>query len=218
MKRYFSLFSAVLVLAAFLPEPLAAGGSFDLGVKGGLALSKNTWSTGPKSGTLSKPVLGAFVSFSLSKTLAIQPEVFYLIAGGRDEVEVGEVTTRYDSLQTFIHVPVLVKIRLIKEGRWTPTIFAGPAANFLLSTKGRYYEDGELIYEDTEEEVREYFGVRNVTFSLVFGGGAEWKLNDKMILVLDIRYSLMLTRLNGVDFPDGSWTTNALMFMMGVGF
>lgn len=218
MKKGLSLLSAVLILGALLPGPLAAEGAFDWGVKGGLALSKNTWSTGPKSGTLSKPVLGAFLSFSLSKTLAIQPEVFFLIAGGRDEWEVGGVTARYDSLQTFIHVPVLAKIRFIKEGRWTPTIFAGPAANFLLSTKGRYYEDGEFIYEDPEEEVREYFGVRNVTYSLVFGGGAEWKLNDKMILVLDIRYSLMLTRLNGVDFEAGSWTTNALMFMMGVGF
>jgi len=218
MKSGLSLLSAVLLLGALLPGPLAAEGSFNLGVKGGLALSKNTWSAGPKSGTLSRPVLGAFLSFSLSKTIAIQPEAFFLIAGGQDEVEIDGVTQRYDSLQTFIHVPVLAKIRILKEGKLIPVVFAGPAANFLLSTKGRYYEDGVLIYEDSEEEIRDYFGPRNLTFSLVFGGGAEWKFNKNMILVFDLRYAMMLTKLNGVDFEAGSWTIKALMFMMGVGF
>lgn len=217
MKRGFSLFAAVLIFGAIMPGPLAAQDSFDLGIKGGLALSKNTWTSGWKSGTLPKPVLGAFLSFNMSKTLAIQPEVFFLIAGGRDVVE-DEVIARYDSLQSFIHLPVLAKLRILKEGTLIPVVFAGPAANFLVSTKGRYYEDGVLIYEDTEEEIRDYFGPRNLTFSFVFGGGAEWKFTKNMILVFDLRYAMMLSKFNGEDIGEGSWTIKALMFMMGVGF
>lgn len=217
MKRS-SVIIAVLLLAVFVAKPLAAEGAFDWGVKGGLSLSKNTWSNGPTSGTLPKPVVGAFLSFSLSKTLAIQPEVYLLMAGGRDEGEIDGVSWRYDNIQTFIHVPVLAKVRLMREGKWTPIVFAGPAANFLLTAKNKYYEDGELIFEFTEEQIREEFGIKNLTFSLVLGGGAEWMINDKMILVFDIRYSLMLTKLNGVAFEEGSWKNNALMFMLGVGF
>jgi hypothetical protein len=214
MKKV-SIFLAVLLLAAFVPKPLAAEGAFDWGVKGGLSLSKNTWSNGPTSGTLPKPVLGAFFSFSLNKTLAIQPEIYLLMIGGRDEGETDGVSWRWDSIQTFIHVPVLAKVRLMREGKWTPIVFAGPAANFILSAKSKNWEDGELVLD---EDSRDFFGVKNVTFSLVFGGGAEWKLNDRVILVFDIRYTLMLTKLNGVAFEDGSWKTNALMFMLGVGF
>lgn len=214
MKR-FSAFFAVLLLAVFVPKPLAAEGAFDWGVKGGLSLSKNAWSNGPTSGTLPKPVVGAFLSFNLSKTLAIQPEIYFLMAGGRDKDILGMTYDRWDNLETFIHFPILAKARLIREGKWTPVVFAGPAANFLLSAKDKTYLAGELI---SEQDVPESFGIKTLTFSLVFGGGAEWMLNSNMFLVFDIRYALMLTKLNGEAFEEGSWKNNALMFMLGVGF
>jgi len=214
MKKAIGVLSAVLLLAAFMPSPLTAGVDFDLGVKGGLSLSKNAWSNGPTSGTLPKPVAGAFFSLNLNKTLAIQPEIYLLMAGGRDKDIVGMPYDRWDSVETFIHFPVLAKARLIREGKWTPVVFAGPAANFLLSAKNKTYLDGELI---SEQDVPESYGVKTLTFSLVFGGGAELMLN-KMILIFDIRYTLMLTKLNGEAFKEGSWKSNALLFMAGVGF
>ena len=174
MKKGIGVFSALLLLAAFMPSPLTAGVDFDLGVKGGLSLSKNVWSNGPTSGTLPKPVVGAFFSLNLNKTLAIQPEIYLLMAGGRDKDIVGMPYDRWDNVETFIHFPVLAKVRLIREGKWTPVVFAGPAANFLLSAKNKTYLDGELI---SEQDLPESFGIKTLTFSLVFGGGAEWMLS-----------------------------------------
>ena len=118
-----------------------------------------------------KPVVGAFFSLNLNKTLAIQPEIYLLMAGGRDKDIVGMPYDRWDNVETFIHFPVLAKVRLIREGKWTPVVFAGPAANFLLSAKNKTYLDGELI---SEQDLPESFGIKTLTFSLVFGGGAEW--------------------------------------------
>jgi hypothetical protein len=98
----------------------------------------------------------------------------------------------------------------MQGGKTIPVIFAGPAINFNLSAKGKIFEDDVLV---DEYEFKDW--VKSPTLSLVFGGGAEMKM-EKFMLILDLRYDLGLT--NPVEFPDENVKFGTLMFMVGIGF
>ncbi len=210
MKKILVVFAALSVLAAVIPQPAAAETTFDLGVKGGLSMAKVKFSDAEEPfSSLNKPVFGVFFSLNLNTFFSIQPEVYLLKTGGYIEMDKGEIY-RYELAFDYIHVPVLAKIKLIREGSMRPILFAGPAFGFLTKAMEKYYIDGVL---DEEQDVKEYLKSSNI--SVVFGGGVEFVL-DKILLVLDVRYDLGLANINN----DGDTTikTNALMIMAGVGF
>lgn len=208
MKKCFVVFSAILLLAAFVPQPVAA--AVDLGIKGGVSLSSYKWSDDTSaSNRLTSPVFGVFAAFNFSKTLAIQPEVYWLTLGGKDiydDVDVYE----YRMVLNYIHVPVLAKVHLIKEGKYRPILFAGPAVGFLMSAKQKFYING--VFED-DEDIKPF--LKSTNFSAVFGAGLEVMM-DKLMLILDIRYDMGLADIN--DKGTDALKLKALMFMVGVGF
>jgi hypothetical protein len=212
MKKALVVFAAVLFLAAVVPQPAAAETTFDLGVKGGISMAKVKFSDGPEGGfdNLNKPVFGVFFSLNLNEFFSIQPEVLFLQQGGVYEDDSKEISYKYELAMTYIHIPVLAKVKLVKEGTVRPILFAGPAVGFLTKAVERYYEDGAL---EGEEDVKEY--LKSTNFSAVFGGGVEIVL-DKLLLVLDVRYDLGLASVNAEG--SDSIKTNALMFMAGIGF
>jgi hypothetical protein len=158
------------------------------------------------SGTLLRPVFGVFAAFNFSKTLAIQPEVYWLTLGGKDIADVYE----YRMLLNYIHVPVLAKVRLIKEGKYRPIVFAGPAVGFLMTAKQKFYTDGVFV---DETDIKPF--LKSTNFSAVFGAGLEVVMN-KLMLALDVRYDMGLADIN--DKGTDALKLKALMFMVGVGF
>lgn len=213
MKRAFVVLCAFLLLAAFMPRPASAA-SIDLGVKGGFSLSNLNWSgDGPEGGwsNLTKPIFGAFVAFNLSQTFAIQPEL-YLWQGGAQIVDSFEGDTyKMQLLFNYLHVPVLAKVRLIKEGKVRPILFAGPAFSFLMTAKQKAWYNGS---PKGEEDVKEY--LKSTDLSAVFGGGLEFHLN-KIMLVLDVRYNLGFTNIDK-ESEDTTIKNKAIMIMAGIGF
>lgn len=206
----------VLGFLAFVPSMLSADVNFDLGVKGGLSSSKVKFEEGGPGlpiKSLGKPVFGVFFSLNLNPTFSIQPEAYLVIKGGSLEKSGGESVFKLQPQLTYIHVPVLAKAHIVREGKVKPIVFAGPAVSFLTKAVQRYYEDGTLLYE---EDIKEKGYVRNSDFGIVFGGGLEFALG-KALLVLDVRYDLGL-----VDVDAESDTTvaknRALMLLVGIGF
>ncbi len=174
MKRCVLVCAAILLLAAFMPRPAAAAVDVKFGLKAGLSLANNLWSD--DDGTeemLIRPTFGIFAVFTLTPTLAIQPEVSYLTMGEKwlEEITVAETFN-------YLHIPVLIKARLMKEGKVIPVVFAGPAISFLLSAK------------EADFDVKEFF--KSTDFGVDFGAGVEMAAG-KMKLLFDARYYLGLT-------------------------
>ncbi len=213
MKRSVVALCAFLLLAAFMPRPATAA-SIDLGVKGGLALSNLRWTgEGPEEGwcNLTKPVFGVFAAFNLSQTFAIQPELYLWMAGAQIEDSFEGDTFKMQFLFNYLHIPVLAKVHLIKEGKVRPILFAGPAFSFLMTAKQKAWYNGS---PKGEEDVKEY--LKSTDLSAVFGGGLEFYLN-KIMLVLDVRYNLGFTNIDK-ESEDTTIKNKAIMIMAGIGF
>ena len=212
MKKAIVVLAAVLVVVSFFPRPASAGVDFDLGLKGGMAFTNLRFSDmeGDLYQTLGKPVFGAFFAFNLTPCLAIQPEVYYLTLGAK-MVKPGEMDYRMELAFNYIHVPVLVKVRLVKQGQIKPILFAGPYVSFLGRAKQNLYIDGVL--EDSMD-VKEY--LKSTDFGAAFGGGLEFALS-KLMLILDVRYNLGLTDINR-EGEVGTIKTKGLLVMAGIGF
>jgi hypothetical protein len=213
MKKVLGVLCAFLALAAFAPRPASAA-SIDLGFKGGLSLSNLNWTGGGPADeycNLNKPVFGAFLAFNLDPTFAVQPEVYLWQGGACWEEEYEGYEYRADLIFTYIHVPVLAKVHLIKEGKVRPILFAGPAVSFLTKAVQKFYEDGVLMEED---DIKEY--LKGTDISAVLGGGLELTLS-KIMLVLDVRYNLGFTNINNKG-DETSIKNKAIMIMAGIGF
>ncbi len=213
MKKVLVVLCAFLALAAFMPRPASAA-SIDLGVKGGFSLSNLKWTGGGPSDdycNLNKPVFGAFLAFNLNQTFAVQPEIYLWQGGACWEEEFEGTEYRADMIFSYIHVPVLAKVHLVKEGKIRPILFAGPAVSFLTKAVEKFYEDGVL---EEEMDVKEF--LKSTDISAVFGGGLEFYLN-KIMLVLDVRYNLGFTNINNKG-EETSIKNKAIMIMAGIGF
>jgi hypothetical protein len=182
MKKGLLVCAAFMVLAVLVASTASAATNIKFGIKAGASSSNVKWTDDEGDETsVTEPTFGAFVIFELSPTLAIQPEVNYLVTGEKWEITEGTNVENF----TYIHIPILLRARLMKEGKFVPVVFAGPAVGFLLSAK------------DGGDDVKEYF--KSTDFGVDLGLGAEIALG-KMKALVDFRYYMGLT--NCFDQPD----------------
>jgi hypothetical protein len=129
MKRSAALCVLALVLAVLVATPASAAIKINFGLKGGVSFSNVKWSDDDGSEQmLIQPTVGGFIVVPLGSSLAIQPEVNYIVHGEKWTDEVG-ITEKFSYLQ----IPVLLRIQLMKEGKIVPVLFAGPYIAFLMS-------------------------------------------------------------------------------------
>ena len=171
MKKIVIAGVAVLVLTAVV----SAQTKFNFGVKAGVSSANNLWSDDDGTeGSILKPTFGVFALIHLSPMLAIQPELNYLVMGEQWDITDGTAIEAF----TYLHIPVLLRVRLMKEGKFVPVVFAGPAVGFLLSAK------------DSGDDVKPFF--KSTDFGADFGLGAEIGMG-KMKGLVDLRYYMGLT-------------------------
>jgi hypothetical protein len=177
MKKSVLVCAAVLVLAILIAAPASAATKFKFGLKVGASSSNNVWSddAGDEK-SVTNLTFGGFAIFELSPTLAIQPEINYLVTGEQWDITDGNAVEKF----TYIHIPVLLRARLMKEGKFVPVVFAGPAIGFLLSAT------------DTGDDVKQFF--KSTDFGLDLGVGGELALG-KMKGLIDLRYYWGLTNV-----------------------
>lgn len=213
MRKALGVLACAALLTAFLPRPAAAEVTLDLGLKGGINLASVTYSwlgEADNSSSSLNPVIGGFLAINFNKTFAFQPEIYFLNSGGKWVWD--EKTYSFKEIEKIgaIHIPLLAKVHLIQEGKAIPILFAGPAVDFILSAKGKFYVDDVL---DEEYDFKEF--IKHTNFSVVFGGGVEIMM-DKLMLVLEGRYDLGLTDLHA-DVNE-VYKLKGLMVMIGIGF
>ena len=183
MKKAVLVCSVVLVLAALASAPLKAATTFNFGIKAGASFANNLWSDDDGTEkTIVRPTFGAFALINITPTIAIQPELNYLVMGEWWDITDGTAIEEF----TYLHIPVLLRVRLMKEGKVVPVVFAGPAVGILLSAK------------DEGDDVKEFF--KSTDFGADLGVGAEIAFGE-MKALLDLRYYLGLTNaFNGPVF------------------
>jgi hypothetical protein len=175
MKRSVLVCAVVLVLAVLVAAPASAATKFSFGLKVGASSSNVKWSDDVGDETsVTELTFGAFGIFELSPTLGIQPEVNYLVTGEKWDITGGTNVENF----AYLHIPILLRARLMKEGKVVPVVFAGPAVGFLLSAK------------DGGEDVKEFF--KSTDFGVDLGLGAEIALGNMKGLI-DLRYYMGLT-------------------------
>jgi hypothetical protein len=196
MKKALLVCAAVVVMAGLVSAPLAAATKVNFGLKAGASFANNLWSDDDGlEKTLVRPTFGAFALIELSPTLALQPEVNYLVTG-----EWWTDVTKFVEAYTYLHIPVLLRARLMKEGKVIPVVFAGPAISFLLSAK----EGGD--------DVKSFY--RSTDFGADFGAGAEMAAGT-MKVIFDARYYLGLT--NAYSFAPTKFNMKNRGFLVTVG-
>jgi hypothetical protein len=142
--------------------------------------------------------LGAFITFSMSDMVAIQPELLYVMKGTKDDDDAAE-KLKLD----YVQVPVLVKLNFQTASSFKPSVFAGPAVGILLS--GKY---GDVDVKD---------GFKSTDFGLVFGVGAEIGAGATGAFTLDARYDLGLSNILE-DAGDFSVKTSNIGLFVGYSF
>jgi hypothetical protein len=124
---------------------------------------------------------GAFLTYAFNRQFAVQPEILYVTKGAAKDLFFFNAHLNLD----YLEIPVLLKFDFMPDGKIHPNLFAGPALDVLLASKFH-------IISETYD-IKDY--TKGMDFSLVFGGGFDYKR-----VTFDIRYSLGLTNI--VDAAD----------------
>ena len=212
MKRCVVVCVGVFILAVLAAGPAVAAVNFDLGIKAGVTMSNVKWSDDDGEETaLIRPIFGVFALIRVNPTLEIQPEIDYMTVGEQWTFSDQDGSGKYTEVYNYIHIPVLIKARLAKQGKIIPIVFAGPAVGFLLSAKDRAYIDGELVFTyDMKQDLK------STDFGVDFGAQAEMMLN-KLKLIVDLRYYLGLTNVYAAS-SEFTLKNNSVMLAGGVVF
>nr|MBN2277654.1 PorT family protein [candidate division Zixibacteria bacterium] len=124
---------------------------------------------------------GAFMTYSLNRQFAVQPEILYVSKGAEKDLFFVSAEWSID----YLELPVLLKYDLVPDGKVNPNLFIGPAFALLLSS--------ELRASSYSVDVTDV--MKSMDVGLVFGGGIEYKR-----ITFDVRYTLGL--MGTVDAAD----------------
>ena len=212
MKRCVVVCVGVFILAVLAAAPVMAAVNFDLGIKAGVTMSNVRWSDDDGEETaLIRPTFGAFALIRVNPTLEIQPEIDFMTVGEQWSFSDEGGSGKYTEVYNYIHIPVLIKARLAKQGKIVPVVFAGPAVGILLSAKDRAYIDGDLVFTyDMKQDLK------STDFGVDLGAQAEMMLSD-LKLIIDLRYYLGLTNVYAAD-SKFTLKNNSVMLTAGVAF
>ena len=184
MKKGVLVCALVLVLGVLAVAPAAAAGKINFGIKAGVSFSNVSWSD--DDGTehmLIRPTFGAFALFELSPSLAVQADLDYVTTG---EWWQYDDSPKFTETFNYLHIPVVLKAKLVKEGKVVPFLLAGPAVNFLLSAK------------ETGEDIKPWF--KSIDFGPDLGAGVEMAAGETMKVLLEARFYMGL--MNVYSPPD----------------
>ncbi len=161
------LFFAIVGSGVALPSLAQTTGGFKIGVNA--AYQRSPGQENPDTNLAPGLLAGAFLSLPISDRLAVQPEVQY-----------SQLGTKYDFLQTRVHldevtVPLLVKLFLVKRRL---NVHVGPQIGFVTRAK---YDTNNGTTKTTTDVLSQY---RAADYGAVVGIGVNLPLR----LTLDLRY------------------------------
>ncbi|HKJ44590.1 MAG TPA: porin family protein [Balneolales bacterium] len=172
---------------------LAAGAAFaqsnmQKGLKVGVGMANFNGNQVTGASSQTSFTIGAFTSFKMSESFALQPEVNYLEEGASGDLTIFSQNTYSSVKLSYLQIPVLAKFMLSTSSGFTPSIYAGPSFSVLLGHKFETSSSTNNIFENPT--------VNEVTGGAVVGVGA-----DISNIMLDVRYNY--------DFTDAFRLSNA---------
>ena len=135
------------------------------GLKAGINLSSIKASDGTTSQSTSNATnfnIGVYGTFSLNKTLLLQPEFFINGEGGTDDGTTFNLT--------YINLPILLKYNVKNTGL---SFIGGPQLGFLMSAK--INEDGDVTDVKSQFKTTQLSGILGVQYTSQSGFGIDFR-------------------------------------------
>ena len=204
MKRLLT----VLMLVA-LTGGGAMAGDMTFGVKGGVNLADLSGDDITNNEIKTVFVGGIFFNYAFTDIISLQPEALFAMKGTKStELENTGINL------TYADIPLLLKLSVPTEGKFVPSVFAGPSIGILMSA------DYERALEETD--IKDY--LKSADVGLVLGVGFDYLIGAGRLL-LDARYTFGFSTI--IDDPERfgpeppgeevEVKTNGMMFMVGYG-
>lgn len=161
---------------------------------------------------------GAFFTYSINEMFAVQPEILFTMKGSKYDTEatlsgITVKTTATEKLN-YLEIPVLAKVVIPVEGKFSPNLFAGPYFAIKLSAKVKAEATVSGITVEAEADDDD---VRSFDYGMVFGGGVDYSLATGKV-TFDVRYSLGLRDIYDTSGTDFSVKNSVISAMIGYSF
>lgn len=230
MKRLTAVLLTGMLMIIFISVSASAQGITERGIKIGLNSAKLTddfgnlindglVSTGFSNVSVDENrrigfSAGVFLTHSINDIFAIQPEILFTMKGSKYETEatyrgIAVKTTATEKLN-YLEIPVLAKVTIPMEGKFSPNLFAGPYFALKLSAKAKAEATVSGITTEVEADDD---AVRSTDYGLVFGGGVDYSL-AKGKITFDVRYSLGMQSI----YDNFSVKNSGISAMIGYSF
>ena len=217
MKRFSVIFLVIVFSLGFTQDVYP--GVF--GIKGGVNFARVSnleeeeyLDFGTKHGL----IIGCFYRFDLGASFSIQPEAYFSMKGtkaaGEDSAFGVPYSYDFRIKLNYLEFPILLKYKFPASGKLKPSLFAGPYLGFNSSAKTYARVESMGVVETEEEDVSE--DVKNAEFGITVGASLDYDIGHS-IIIIDVRYSFGLTRIQ--DDPDpGTPDAKNSVFSLMLGF
>ena len=200
---------ALVVLLVGAVSMSVAQVKISLGPKLGLNMANVSFDPDPFAGVTKSSRTGfvggaAFEMMFSGVPLGIEADLFYAMGGCELSGGGTTVTWQVDVIQ----IPVLFKGKFTTPGIISPYVYAGPALGFVTTAK--------VKGPGAEIDVKE--NITSTDFELLFGAGAELKVESKIGVTFDIRYGLGLNDMDKEAPGDPAIKSRGLMLLVGAMF
>ncbi|MCK4979151.1 MAG: PorT family protein, partial [Candidatus Delongbacteria bacterium] len=158
--------------------------------------------------------VGMFSITNINQNIAIQFEINYSQKGAyREETDEFGYWQAWTWTYEYVELPLLLKVTL-PQGDIYPNIYLGYSLGVLVGAES-YWEDE---FMDDSADMIDYLNPTDNSF--VIGGGVDYILNQKTLIILDMRYTMGLsTWWNEEEYGIEANICNSMFsIMLGVGF
>jgi len=181
--------------------------SADLAFKAGLNQSKLI--TGPERHWATGFSLGIAISFKQTGNFYIQPECFFIRKGDGTGFPERIPEMKSKIVLDYLEMSLLFKRHFLAKGKIRMAGLGGGYMAFNIQAKCQSEYLGQVFTESLKDDVK------NADYGLVLGVNLEAAIGKKK-LILDIRYSLGLSKVNSFISYD-NWKNQCLSMMLGIG-
>lgn len=203
--------SILLVLAVIMLIPAITNAQTSIGIRHGVAAStlSDKGNLYNDNNVTFSYAAGVFTTFSLNKSLAIQPELNYVRKGRSNETSELNTLNKTDFLLHYLQIPVLLQYRndqLLNKSESVFYINGGPYAAFVVNTQTRVSktdEGGILTPIDNSKKT---------DWGATLGIGFQTPIRQKDVR-FDLRYDMGLSEI--ANQPT-DYRTKALSFTIGI--
>ncbi len=217
--------TVIIGLLLFGQGMQAAQSNLRFGIKGSMNISRQ-WSPDELSGggysvaseNRTTFALGALLSWRLSRRFHLQPEIYYIQKGSKQNIildifPAGPIRATYSL--GYYEIPVLLKVYAKSDQELLGThLVAGPYLSLLAGTS---YTIKNAYLGEIKEDIT---GLRSTDYGLIFGLGMDVNGRDARF-VFDYRFSLGMVDLilpTGPGLPEIELRNQCHMFVLEVIF